>query len=140
LNAPVPDFALVRPLAFLDLETTGLTTLTARVVEIAVLKLRPGDRPEQYHTLVDPQTPIPATASAIHGITDADVVGKPAFPRISEYFAGFLAGCDLSGFNLAHYDLPVLAREFDRAGAPFPLSGRAVVDVLGLFKRLEPRT
>lgn len=130
---------LTRPLAVVDVETTGPSPATARVVEVAALKLLPHGRPLLCHNHVHPDGPIPPGATAVHGITDADVAGLPTFAAIARPLADFLQGCDLAGFNLANYDLPVLAHEFGRASVPFPLDGRAIIDAYALFVRREPR-
>jgi DNA polymerase-3 subunit epsilon len=130
---------LDRPLAVLDLETTGLSPADARVVEVAVVTLRPDAPPGLFATRVNPGVPIPPAATAVHGITDADVAAEPRFAVVAGRLLVRLRGCDLAGFNLAGYDLPVLAREFARVGLRLPLAGRAVVDVLHLFRRQEPR-
>ena len=106
--------------------TIGLSTLKARVVEVAVLKLRQHGPPETFHTLVNPVCPILTTATEIHGITDADVVGKPTFDQVAAPLGYCLRDCDLAGFNLVNFDLPVLSDEFDRSDVPFSLFGRAV--------------
>lgn len=135
-----PHLRLTRPLAVLDAETTGPSPAAARVVEFAALKLWPdGRRPQMFRARVNPGRPIPPAATAVHGITDADVRHKPPFAAVARPLAEFLRGCDLAGFNLARYDLPILAGEFTRAGVPFPLAGRAVVDAYRLFTRREPR-
>lgn len=134
-----PHLRLSRPLTTIDVETTSLSPSAARVVEVAALKLRPGDRPQLFRTRVNPGEGIPPAATAVHGITDADVRDQPPFGSVARFLAAFLDGSDLAGFNLANYDLPVLAHEFARARVPFPLAGRAIVDVFRLFTRMEPR-
>ncbi len=131
---------LTRPLCVVDLETTGTDPAADRVVEVAVLTLAP-DRPADLFTVrVNPQRPIPAAATAVHGIGDADVRAAPAFAALAPALARRLAGHDLAGFGIAHFDLPLLCAEFARAGVPFPLAGRAVLDALGVFRRYEART
>ncbi len=129
----------MRPLAVLDVETTALSPAAARVVEVAALKLRPGGRASTFYARVHPGGPVPPAATAVHGITDADVADRPPFAVVARPLIAFLQGADLAGFNLAGYDLPVLAREFARAGVPFSLAGRAVLDAFRLFTRQEPR-
>jgi DNA polymerase-3 subunit epsilon len=102
----------VRPLAFFDLETTGTEIATDRIVEIAVIKLLRDGAKQAFHTLVNPGIPIPAAATDVHGICDRDVEGKPTFGRIAEHLAQFLNGCDLAGFNIMRFDLPLLKAEF----------------------------
>lgn len=132
--------ALSRPLAVLDLETTGPDPATARAVEVSVLRVEPDGRHAHRTRRLDPGGPIPASATAVHGIADADVAGCPPFRRVAAGLAALLDGCDLCGFNLKRYDLRVLAAEFRRAGVAFDLAGRAVVDVMELYHGLHPRT
>lgn len=136
-----PKLRLTRPLVFIDVETTSLSPSLARVIELAALKLAPdGDRPRMFRARMNPGVPIPPAATRVHGITDADVAAKPRFLSIARHFAAFLEGSDLSGFNLVHFDLPILAAEFRRAVVPFRLAGRSVVDVREIVKKMEPRT
>ncbi len=139
MNALFPQFHLDRPLAFLDLETTSLSVSAARIIDLAVLKVRPNDRPQQFAIRLNPGVPIPPDATEVHGIRDRDVQAKPPFARISRHLLGLLRDCDLAGYNLTGFDLPVLAKEFHRVGREFSLAGRAVIDVFHLFKRQEPR-
>src|SRR5664279_2361925 len=109
--SPVPpsvrSLEIVRPLAFFDLETTGVDVATDRIVELAVLKLLPDGTEQTFHTLINPGVPIPASASEIHGIHDEDVRDKPEFRQIADGLVKFLEGCDLAGFNMIRFDLPV---------------------------------
>ena len=100
--------ALDRPVVFFDTETTGTNARTDRIVEIACVKVRPDGIRESWVRRVNPTIPIPAASTAIHGIRDADVAHLPAFPAIAGELAAFLDGCDLAGYNIAGFDLPVL--------------------------------
>jgi DNA polymerase-3 subunit epsilon len=133
------NLPLDRPLAVLDLETTGTDPQKDRIVEISVLKVLPDGRWEHRTRRLNPGMPIPAVATAIHGITDADVAGEPRFEQVAEGLLTFLDGCDLCGFNLKKFDLRVLYAEFTRAGRTLPLEGRAVIDAMEIFHRYEPR-
>jgi DNA polymerase-3 subunit epsilon len=128
-----------RPVAVLDVESTGLDVQQDRVIEVAVLKLEPGAPLAFFHTLVDPERPIPAEATQVHGLTDLDVHGQPAFRQIAQPLAQFLLDYDLVGFGLVRFDLPLLTAEWARLGYRFPLNGRAIVDVLELYRRRERR-
>jgi DNA polymerase-3 subunit epsilon len=128
-----------RPVAFIDLETTGTNIATDRVVQIAVLKLASDGPDQEFHTLVNPQIDIPADATRVHGITNADVYGKPTFRELAPTLLELLCGCDLVGFNLSRFDLPLLQAEFRRAGNLFPLDGRSIIDVMTIFHAKEPR-
>jgi DNA polymerase-3 subunit epsilon len=88
--------------------------------------------------LIDPGRPIPAAATAVHGLADRDVAGRPAFAAIATGLLSFLDGADLVGFNLP-FDLLVLAAELARAGLAFDLAGRAVLDALAVYRRKEAR-
>ena len=132
--------ALRRPLAFIDLETTGLSTQEDRIVQMAVLKLSPGGECTSRSTLVDPGGPIPPAATAVHGITDEQVAGQPRFAALAPQLATSLEHCDFAGFNVARFDLPLLLAEFRRAGCEFSLEGREVIDAQAIFHQRAPRT
>ncbi len=110
------NLALTRPLAVIDLETTGVNPQTDRIVEACVLKLLPAGGKKQITRRLNPGIPIPAEASAVHGIFDADVAGEPAFAAVAGSLMDLLDGCDLCGFNIRRFDLRVLHAEFQRAG------------------------
>lgn len=130
---------LERPLAVFDLETTGTFPQADRIVEIGILKILPDGRTETRTRRVNPEMPIPAAATAVHGIRDADVVGEPFFHQIAPGLLEFLAGCDLAGYNIVRFDLPLLRHEFERAGIEFPVAGRRVIDAMVIFHLMEPR-
>lgn len=131
--------SLTRPLAFIDLETTGTCPRSDRVVEISVMVVPASGEALHRTRRLDPGVPIPPEATAVHGISDADVAGAPAFRRVARPLLRLLEGCDLCGFNLRRFDLPLLREEFRRAGLELPLEGRAVVDLMELYHRREPR-
>ena len=139
LTPPLLYLTLTRPLAAIDLESTGVDVARDRIVEVAVVKFAPGGATEVFHRRVNPGVPIPAAATAVHGVADADVAAAPAFAAIARDLRAFLDGCDLAGFGLASFDLPLLAAEFARAGVRFAVAGRAVLDALGVYRRFEPR-
>jgi DNA polymerase-3 subunit epsilon len=130
---------LARPLAVIDLETTGVDPRTDRIVEISVLKVVPGEEPVHKTRRVNPGIPIPPEATQLHRITDADVAGEPPFAKLAAGLLKLLEGCDLCGFNIKRFDLPLLTAEFERAGTSFSLAGRAIIDPLEIFHRREPR-
>jgi DNA polymerase-3 subunit epsilon len=134
------DLNLKRPIAFLDLETTGINITTDRIVELSVLKISPNGKEEWMSTRVNPEMPIPPKTTAIHGITDADVVNAPVFKEVAKKLAAFVEGCDLAGFNAIKFDIPVLAEEFLRANIDFNFRKRKYVDVQVIFHKKEQRT
>lgn len=130
---------LHRPLVVFDLETTGKSPADDRIVEICCLKLDPDGGRDLRTRRLNPGRPIPAGATAVHGIRDADVAAEPSFERISASLADHLSGCDLAGYNLDTYDVPLLAAEFARVGIVFPAPDVRTVDALGIFLAREPR-
>jgi DNA polymerase-3 subunit epsilon len=131
---------LKRPLAFLDLECTGLNTQTDRIVEIAICKVHPDYSREVLTHLVNPGCLIPAEASAIHGITNEMVADQPTFQQLSSELFTFLEGCDVGGFNSNSFDVPLLFHEFARTCRFWDYQSFAMVDAGNIFKRKEPRT
>jgi DNA polymerase-3 subunit epsilon len=130
---------LSRPLAILDLETTGVRPGRDRIVEIAILRIEPNGKSTEYTSRINPEIPISAGATAIHGISDADVADCRTFQQVRRGISQLLRGCDLAGFNLKRFDLPILAGEFTRVGLWFSVRDRAVIDVLELYHVHEPR-
>lgn len=131
---------LKRPLAFFDLETTGVNVASDRIVEIAILKVFPTGVKEVKSKRIHPTIPIPLESSLIHGIYDEDVADAPKFKEIAKSLAEFLKDCDLAGYNSNRFDIPVLAEEFLRADVDFDLKNRKFVDVQNIFHQMEQRT
>jgi DNA polymerase-3 subunit epsilon len=131
--------SLKKPLAVIDIETTGVSPKNDRLIEIAVLKLMPQSSCHRFVQRVNPGIPIPVSATAVHGLHDEDVEECPAFESVAARLAKFLKGCDLCGFNVKRFDIPFLVAEFGRAGLRFSLTNRAVIDVMQIFHRKEPR-
>jgi DNA polymerase-3 subunit epsilon len=137
---------LERPVIVLDLETTGVDPRNDRILEISVMKIFPGDEsdtapePEVKTKRVNPGIPIPAGATAIHGITDSDVAGEPGFAQLAKSMLAFLEGSDFIGFGLRRFDLPMLEAEFKRVGHKFDWRSRHVIDAKEIFHAREPRT
>ena len=131
---------LKRPLAFFDLETTGLNVSSDRIIELSILKINPDGSQEIVNTRINPEMPINPKATAIHGIKDSDLLDSPRFGDIAHSLSGFLEGCDLAGYNAIKFDIPVLVEEFLRMGIDFNISDRKFVDVQVIFHRKEQRT
>jgi len=133
------NLTLERPLAFIDVETTGLKPSLDRIVELSILKVHPDGNSEYKSHRINPEIPIPADTIAIHGITDADVAYEPNFQQYAKSIRDFLDGCDIAGFNVIKFDLPFLEAEFKRAGVDFSRQNRQLVDSQVLYHLLEPR-
>jgi DNA polymerase III subunit epsilon len=130
---------LDRPLAFVDLETTGVNTQEDRIVEIGILRVSPDGAVDRWESLVNPGGPIPSDAIAVHHITDAMVQGAPAFGDLAITIHNLLVGCDLAGYNLRKFDRPMLVAEFARIGRPWPCPDAKTIDPFLVFLRMEPR-
>lgn len=131
---------LGKPIAFFDLETTGVDVATDRIVEISIVKIMPNGDKEIKTKRINPTIPIPAASSTVHGITDADVAQSPTFKEVAKELSKFIEGCDLAGFNSNKFDIPLIAEEFLRADVDFDVSKRNLVDVQNIFHKLEQRT
>jgi DNA polymerase-3 subunit epsilon len=130
---------LERPLVVFDLETTGTDLATDRIVEIAGLRIEPDGTREARTRRINPERPIPSEATAVHGITDADVKDAPTFRQIARSLVGWIEGADLAGFNVARFDVPLLERELRDCGLDLGREGRRIVDAMTIFHRKERR-
>lgn len=125
---------------FFDLETTGTDVVNDRIVEIAILKVYPNGNKESKTWLVNPQMPIPPSATAVHGITDEKVANEPSFKELSKQVHSMVKDSDLAGFNSDRFDIPLLAEEMLRAEIDFDMRNRVSVDVQTIFHKMEKRT
>ena len=131
---------LTRPIAFIDLETTGINLGTDRIVEIAIVKVMPDGTRQVKRKLINPEMPIPPQSSEVHGITDDMVKDAPTFKQVSNEIRQFIENCDLAGYNSNKFDIPLLVEEFLRSGQDFRTDGRKLLDVQKVFHIMEPRT
>lgn len=131
---------LKKPLAFIDLETTGINLGTDRIVEIAIVKILPDGTRSVKRKLVNPEIPIPTGASDVHGITDEMVKDAPNFKQLAQELKQMLDGCDFAGYNSNRFDIPLLMEEFLRAQVDFDMKNRKLLDVQNIFHKMEPRT
>lgn len=137
---------LTRPIVFFDLETTGLQVGTDHIVEICLHKVNPDQQCETLTLRIRPvgadgQTMhIPADATAVHGISDADVADKPTFREVAQQLLAFIGDADLAGYNSNKFDIPMLVEEFYHVGIEFDVSCRHLVDVQNIFHKMEQRT
>ena len=133
------NLKLHKPLCIFDLETTGTNVGKDRIVEICILKVNPDASRESRTWLVNPGMPIPAEASAIHGISDENVANAPVFKEIAPKVVEMISGADLGGFNSNRFDVPLLAEELLRVGFDFDLSKIRLVDAQTIYHKKEPR-
>jgi DNA polymerase-3 subunit epsilon len=140
IEALVRRLVLARPLTVLDLESSGVSVERDRVVQIGMVRIDPDGRYREFNRLVNPGIPIPAEATAVHGITDADVASAPTFHQLAGELSQWLADTDLAGYNARRFDYRLLEAEFARAGLPSPVANAKIVDPFLIFMRREART
>lgn len=131
---------LNRPLAFIDLETTGLSVASDRIIEICILKVNVDNTTEIKTMRINPEMPISPESSRITGITDEDVKDCKTFKQVANELAQFIGNGDIAGYNSNKFDVPLLLEEFLRAEVDFDLSSRKLIDVQNIFHYMEPRT
>ncbi len=130
---------LARPLAFFDLETTGLDITKDRIVEISILKIFPDQSRKTLYYLVNPTIPIPKEIAAIHGVTDERVRDAPKFTQIANEIAAFIKDADLAGYNSNRFDIPMLTEEMLRCGLDLFLEEKDNIDIQNIFHAKEKR-
>lgn len=130
---------LKKPLVVFDLETTGLDIVNDRIIQLSYIKVHPDGKEERESLFVNPKKPIPPLVSELTGITDEIVKDAPAFEELSSYLAEKFKGCDFAGYNSNHFDVPVLAEEFFRAGINFDFSKCRLIDAQTIFHKMERR-
>lgn len=135
------NIKLTRPIVFFDLETTGLNIGHDHIVEISLIKIFPDEHRESFTQRINPGIHIPEEATAVHGISDADVADKPLFKDVARRVADIIQGCDLGGFNSNKFDIPMLAEEFMAVGmTDVDLRRSNFIDVQVIFHKKEQRT
>lgn len=131
---------LTRPIAFIDLETTGTNISADRIIEIAIIKILPDGTKQVKRKIVNPEMPIPPEATAIHGFDDAMVKDAPTFKQVANEIKQFIDTCDIGGYNSNRFDMPLLIEEFLRSGLDYTIEGKKFVDVQKIFHQMEQRT
>ena len=134
------ELHLKKPIIFFDIETTGTNITKDRIVEISMIKIMPNGTENERTIRLNPEMPIPAEATAVHGITDEDVANCRTFKMIAADLAKSFQGCDIAGFNSNRFDIPMLDQEFQRAGVKFDFSKPRFIDVQTIFHKKEQRT
>ena len=130
---------LKKPLVIFDLETTGLDMVKDRIIQISYIKVQLDGHETRVNEVVNPEIPIPPFITQLTGISNADVKDKPTFKQLAQRLAEEFKGCDFAGFNSNHFDIPLLAEEFLRAGIDFDFSKSRLIDACTIFKKMEQR-
>ena len=131
---------LNKPLAIIDVETTGTNLSVDKMVEIAIVRISPDGSKTVKRKLLNPEMPISKTSTDIHGISDEMLKDAPTFRQVANEIKQFLENCDLAGYNSNRFDIPLLAEEFLRVGLDFDFRGRRLLDVQKIFHMMEQRT
>lgn len=130
---------LTKPLIVFDLETTGLDLVKDRIIQISYIKVYPDGREERKNLFVNPEKPIPAEVAKLTGIGDEQVKDAPTFKELAPQLNSTFQGCDFAGYNSNHFDVPLLAEEFLRAGIDFDFSKCRLIDAQAIFHKMERR-
>lgn len=130
---------LTKPLVVFDLETTGLDLVNDRVIQLSYIKVCPDGTELRGNEIINPGKPIAPEITALTGISDDDVKDRPAFKDLAPRLAEEFKGCDFAGFNSNHFDIPMLAEEFLRAGIDFDFGKCRLIDAQTIFHKMERR-
>jgi len=130
---------LQRPLVIFDLETTGLDLVKDRIIQISYIKVHPNGQEERGDELINPEKSIDPIITQLTGISNDDVKNKPTFKQLAQKLADKFSGSDFAGFNSNHFDIPLLAEEFLRAGINFDFSRCRLIDAQTIFHKMERR-
>ena len=130
---------LQKPLVIFDLETTGLDLVKDRIIQLSYIKVYPDGHEVRGNELINPEKTIPNEVVQLTGITNADVKDKPTFKKLATKLCEVFTGSDIAGFNSNHFDVPLLAEEFLRAGIDFDFSKCRLIDVQTIFHKMERR-
>lgn len=139
MGRPYLSMKLSKDLVLLDLETTGVWVEKDRIIEIALIKCCPAKTRQTYHKKINPGIPIPKIVTELTGISNADVKDAPNFRALSKEILDFIGNCDLAGFNIERFDLPLLEREFYDVGMKFEWKSRKIYDAQKVFHLNEKR-
>ena len=130
---------LTKPLIVFDLETTGLDLVNDRIIQISYIKVNTDGTEERANLFVNPEKSIPAEVTALTGISNDDVKNQPSFKELAPKLSEKFTGCDFAGFNSNHFDIPMLAEEFLRAGIDFDFSKCRLIDAQTIYHKMERR-
>lgn len=106
------------PVVYVDIETTGGSARSSRVLEVAAIRVEPDGATTEFSSLIDPEAYIPSAITKITGITSGDIVGAPKFNDIADELQDILSGAVFVAHNV-RFDYSFLKMEFTRLGINF---------------------
>jgi DNA polymerase III subunit epsilon len=130
-----------KPILVVDTETTGIDAVNDRLIELGIALFMP-DGTVKHRGLArrfNPGIPIPPEATAVHGITDADVKNCQPFSAVADKIEVMFRGRDIAGYNLRALDLPLIDSELRRCGKKLDLKDTRIIDCFAIFGKKEPR-
>ena len=130
---------LTKPLIVFDLETTGLDMVRDRIIQMSYIKVCPDGKEIRKNFFVNPGKPIPQEVTELTGISNDDVKDAPTFKQLAGELNQEFSGCDFAGYNSNHFDVPMLAEEFLRAGIDFDFTKCRLIDAQTIFMKMERR-
>ena len=126
-------------IVYFDLETTGLSPESDRIVEIALIVEKDQEIIEKWESLVNPGMSIPAEATAIHHIKNEDVTDQPTIKELGSKILSYLNDCDVyAGYNIL-FDVKMMMAESRRIGLPIDFHNKKIWDMQKIFFHYEPR-
>jgi DNA polymerase-3 subunit epsilon len=132
---------LEKSIVFFDLETTGLSQTNDRIVEMYMVKKNPDGTEEEFYSKFNPYpVEVSAEAEKVHGMSSADLLGEPLFSERADEIIQFIDGCDIGGYNIASFDIPMLFEEIVRAGKMHDFRKHRIIDTYLIWTAFETRT
>jgi DNA polymerase-3 subunit epsilon len=132
---------LEKPIVFFDVETTGLDISEDRIIEICAIKINPDKNKERFYSLINPEgKEISEGAQEKHQILPSDLEDEPTFKELADDILAFFKDCDLGGYNVGKFDIPMLNEEFLRCGKFFDVRNSKIIDPYVIVTKKEPRT
>ena len=123
------------PYVVFDIETTGFSPLSDRIIEIGAVKVVNGTITDKFSTFVNPDIPIPFRIEQLTSINDSMVLPAPKIDKVLPDFLKFCEGCALVAHN-ASFDVSFIAHNAEELGLPFDPT---VLDTVTLARILLPQ-
>lgn len=131
---------LERPIIFFDLETTGTDVKKDRIIELYAAKYNLDGSVTKYYSLFCPEIDIHPKATEAHGFTKERLASEPTFAEKAHEIYHFFKDCDLGGYNILKFDVPLLMEELFRYKYPYNPLTVNIIDPFNILYKYEPRT